>query len=159
MKLVHRKISMIFNNYDSEHLFSVLKRTVPLKRFFWIPKTYVFIETYKTVHIIFTSSLTSYFMIFWLLTFVLDAQKNRLIDTVLLRTHNVCFILNQIDMTINICVWCSKEPSHWHNSFECPQHMFSAMEFHILDTSHFSHTSRHEATGPFIFQIAAISPI
>ena len=51
-------------------------------------------------------------MIFWLLTFALDAQKNRLIDTVLLRTHNVCFILNQIDMTINICVWCSKEPSH-----------------------------------------------
>ena len=86
----------------------------------------------------------------------------RIIDTVLLRTHNVCFILNQIDMIINICVGCSKEPSHWYDPFEFPQHMFSAMLFHILDTLHYSFSlstySWHEATWPFICQISAIPP-
>ena len=63
---------------------------------------------HKTVHMIFTS----HFMIFWYLTLVLDAQKKRLIDMVLLRPHNVCLMFyfeEKIDMIINICVGCSKD--------------------------------------------------
>ena len=29
-----------------------------------------------------------------------------------------------LPISFNICFGCSKEPSHWHGSFEYPQHMF-----------------------------------
>ena len=47
--------------------------------------------------------------------YVLDAQKNHLIETLLLSTHNICF---------NICFGCSKEQYHSDGSFEYQQHMF-----------------------------------
>ena len=55
---------------------------------------------------------------------MLGAQKNRLVDTILLNAHNICF-----------------------------QHGISHMTLHIIP-SHFSRTGRHEATRPFIFHIA-----
>ena len=76
------------------------------------------------------------------ITSVLGAQKNRLIETVLLSTHNICFGLERrkfifdeqnferkivnvfLSISYNISFWCAKEPSHWDSSFEYPQHMF-----------------------------------
>ena len=29
-----------------------------------------------------------------------------------------------LSISLNICFGCSKEPSHWDGSFECPQYMF-----------------------------------
>ena len=86
----------------------MLKRIVSFIRFFWEPTTYALFWTKQT----------------WWLTFVLGAQKNRLIDKNLLNAHNICF-----------------------------QHGISPMTLHIIP-SHFSRTGRHEATRPFICHIA-----
>ena len=29
-----------------------------------------------------------------------------------------------LPINLNMCFWCSKDPSHWDDSFEYPQHMF-----------------------------------
>ena len=57
-------------------------------------------------------------------TYDVGAQKNRLIETVLLSTQNTCLIL----MRINICCGYTKEPSHFDGSFEHPKHMLNIGE-------------------------------
>ena len=74
----------------------------------------------------------------YFLTYNLGAQKKRLIETVLLSTHNICFgweirklffcykLLTKVllSISLNMCFECSKELSHWDSSLEYPQHMY-----------------------------------
>ena len=71
----------------------------------------------------------------------MGAQENRLIEMVLLSTHNICFgweirklnfcyalltkiLIIVLSMGLKMCFGCSKQPSQWDSSFEYPQQMF-----------------------------------
>ena len=57
-----------------------------LRRFFWVPTTYVLVEKLEKYFSVTHSQLKA-----WFLTNQLGAQKNRLNETALLSTYNMCF--------------------------------------------------------------------
>ena len=68
----------------------VLKRTVSLRRFFWVPTTYVLVDISGlqirvcNPKLIFLASTKTY---------IVDTQKNRLTETILMSTHIYNFML------------------------------------------------------------------
>ena len=82
-----------------KHMFGMLKRTVSLRRFFWAPTTYVMSVSGTS-----TCSARVY------------VQLSKISE----RKIMIIFL----SISLNMCLGCSKEPSHWDSSFEYPQHMF-----------------------------------
>ena len=55
----------------------------------------------------------------------LDKQKNQ---------HNIVNI--SLPINLSICFGCSKKPSRWEQSFDCPQHMFWLRNKNIIFLLH-----------------------